>query len=116
MTSSQFRFIKKTAFGIGIFFACFLSVFSLDAFHEGSNFWNSVGAVGIHLIPSAMILVSLFLSRYRYWIAAVAFLILSLAYIYWAWARFPISVYVIIAGPMLLISLLFAICHYSKVN
>ena len=44
---------------LSILFALFVSVFALDAFNEGEDFWKMVRAFLIHLIPAALIVVAL---------------------------------------------------------
>ncbi|MGO9482565.1 MAG: hypothetical protein ACLP05_12405 [Candidatus Kryptoniota bacterium] len=90
-----------------ILFALFLSIFALDVFNEGYDFWKTLLALAIHLIPSIIILLFLIIAWRWEWIGGIAFLILAVSYVVMAWRRFPLSVYFVVAGPMVLISILF---------
>ncbi len=92
---------------LSILFALFISIFALDVFGERYNFWNTVLALAIHLIPSIIILLFLIIAWRWEWIGGILFLILAGFYIDMAWGRFPLSVYFVVAGPMVIISILF---------
>jgi hypothetical protein len=92
---------------LSVLFALFISLFALDVFGEGYSFWNTVLAFAIHLIPTAVILILLVIAWRWEWIGGVAFLILAAYYIFLAWGKFPVSVYFVISGPMVVISILF---------
>src|SRR5437899_12720689 len=42
-----------------LLFAAFISLFALDVFSENLGFWPAIGALSIHLIPTASVLVVL---------------------------------------------------------
>jgi hypothetical protein len=92
---------------LSILFALFISIFALDVFSEGYDFWKTLLALTIHLIPSIIILLFLIIAWRWEWIGGIVFLILAISYIVMAWRRFPLSVYFVIAGPMVIISILF---------
>ena len=94
---------------IGLLFAAFLSVFALDVFDEGHGFWKTLLALAIHLVPAAVVLGALALAWRRGWAGGLAFLGLGAWYLVTAWGRFPWSVYVVIAGPLFLLGLLFVL-------
>ena len=97
-----------------ILFAIFISVFALDVFGEGYGFWGTIGALSIHLIPTALILLSLALAWRWEWIGTLVYVALGVLYIIVAWGRFPFSVYVAISGPLFLIGFLFLMCWVSR--
>ncbi len=103
--------IKRILFwsprALSILFALFISMFALDVFGEGYGFWNTILAFAIHLIPTAIIVMLLVVAWRLEWIGGVAFLILAGFYVFMAWGKFPLSVYFVISGPMVLISILF---------
>jgi hypothetical protein len=90
----------------GILFVLFLSLFALDVFEMNLGFWETVGALFIHLIPSILLAIALALAWRWEWIGALVFAGWSIFYI--ASARgFPWSVYAIIAGIPFVIAILF---------
>ncbi len=92
---------------LSILFAIFISIFALDVFSEGYDFWRTLLAFAIHLIPTAIIILFLIIAWRWEWIGGVVFLILAVLYVVFVWGRFPLFVYFAIAGPMAIISVLF---------
>ena len=90
-----------------ILFAIFLSVFALDVFSEGYGFWQTIGALLLHLVPNFIVLGVLAISWRREWVGAILFTALAVFYVVWSWGRFHWSVYLTIAGPLVLIGVLF---------
>ena len=86
--------------------ALWLGVFALDVFGEGYGFWETVLALLLHLIPTALVLGILALAWRWEWVGAVVFALLGLFYAgwaggeHWAWIAF-------ISGPLFLVALLF---------
>jgi hypothetical protein len=90
-----------------ILFACFVSIFALDVFGQGSGFWGTALALAMHLIPTALLLGFLLLAWRWEWIGALAFLALALVHAFLQrnhaeWLRWisPIS------GPLIVLSVL----------
>ena len=94
---------------LGLLFAAFISLFALDVFDGQHGFWDTAIALGMHLIPTAILLVLLVLSWRWEWIGGVAFPALGLLYLIGFWGRFHWSVYAIIAGPLFLVGILFLV-------
>jgi hypothetical protein len=90
-------------------FAAFLSIFALDVFSEDHGFWQTVVALMMHLIPSALVVVLLVISWRWEWVGGVAFTALGVLYLVMTWGRFPLSVYFTISGPLFLIAGLFLV-------
>jgi hypothetical protein len=90
-----------------LLFAIFISLFAMDVFGHGQGFWRTLFALGIHLIPTALVLVVLAASWRHEWIGAVVYVALAGLYLVWAAGRFPLGVYFMIAGPLVLAGLLF---------
>lgn len=89
-----------------ILFILFLSLFALDVFDMGLDFWGTLLALLMHLIPSIALAVALALAWKWEWVGALAFFGWATWYI--ASARgFDWSVYALIAGIPALIGLLF---------
>jgi hypothetical protein len=94
---------------LGLAFAGFTSIFALDVFGDHRGFWPVLLALALHLIPTGMILVLLALAWRWEWIGVVSFAGLALCYLVAFGGRFHWSVYACIAGPLLLIALLFLV-------
>lgn len=92
---------------ICILFALFISLFAFDVFDGNHPLSEMLLAFLIHLIPTFLIILILVISWKWEWTGGITFILLSIAYVVWAWGRFPFSVYLIICGPMLFISILF---------
>ena len=90
-----------------IVFALFLSLFALDVFEEARGFWQTAGALLMHLIPTFLILAILAASWRWEWVGGALFPVLGLLYIVMAWGRFHWSVYPLISGPLFLLGALF---------
>ena len=92
---------------LGILFAIFISLFALDVFSEGYGFWETIWALLMHLVPTAMVLVVLAISWRWEWVGGILFMALGLFYIVMAWGRFPWLTYLLISGPLFLVGILF---------
>jgi len=99
-----------------IFFILFVSLFALDSFDGDQSILEKIGAFLIHLIPSAILAILLVISWRREWIGGIVFLLIGIAYIVWAWGKFPISTYIIISGPLFIVALLFFVNWIKKVK
>lgn len=97
-----------------ILFALFISLFALDVFGEGLGLLRTVGALLVHLIPTAVILLLLAVAWHREWVGALAYVSLSVLYLVIAWERFHWSAYAVISGPLLLIGLLFFLGWFDR--
>ena len=92
---------------LGILFAAFISLFAFDVFSEGSGFWETVLALLMHLVPTAVILVLLAIAWRWEWVGAVVFTALGVLYLVVAWGKFPLVAYLTISGPLFLMAGLF---------
>jgi hypothetical protein len=99
--------IRWSARGLGILFALFISLFALDVFTEYTAAADIAKALLIHLIPTFVVLIVLVLAWRWELIGAIAFTLLGLAYIVTSLGRFPFSTYLLIAGPPIVIGMLF---------
>jgi len=88
-----------------IAFAIFVSLFALDVFSEGYGFWQTIVALLIHLVPTAIIVIGLLISWRWEWVGAVMFIGLGTYYTLGEW-KHPNWV-LTIAGPLFLIGALF---------
>ncbi len=90
-----------------ILFACFISIFALDVFSGTRGLAETIIALLIHLIPTALVIVLLILAWRWELLGTFAFTALAVAYVVMTWGRFPVVTYLAISGPLLLIALLF---------
>ena len=56
-----------------ILFAIFLSVFALDVFSEGYGFWQTIGALLLHLVPTFIVVIALLIGWRWEWVGAALF-------------------------------------------
>ncbi len=85
----------------------FLSLFSLDVFGEHRGFWETILALLIHLIPVYIVLIVLAVAWRWEWVGALLFNALAVYYVVSSWDRFGWSTCVIIAGPLVVVGVLF---------
>lgn len=97
---------------LGIAFALFLSIFALDVFDEGYGFWNTLLALAMHLIPTAIVVVVLLLSWRWEWIGAVLFAAAGALYMANS-LRHPDWI-LLISGPLFLIAVLFLVSWLKR--
>jgi hypothetical protein len=91
---------------LGILFAAFISLFALDVFGEGYGFWETILALLIHLIPTAILVAVLIISWRWEWVGGVLFPALGALYLVMA-KGFPWSAYLMVSGPLFLMGVLF---------
>jgi hypothetical protein len=103
------RVLHWTPRFLGLLFAAFISVFALDAFGPGHTFWQVIGDLATHAIPTAVVLAVLAISWRWAWAGGVMYLSLGAWYLTTTRGRFPGATYVVIAGPLFLLGLLFEI-------
>jgi hypothetical protein len=98
-----------------IIFALFTSIFALDVFDQRLGFWETAGALFIHLIPTFLMFILLAVSWRWEWIGGVFFIGMAVLYVVTMWDRhFQWSVYALIAGPLVLIGILFLINWFHR--
>ncbi len=90
-----------------LLFAGCISLFALDVFQENRGFWSTTIALLMHLIPTGLLLILLAFSWRWEWIGALFFPALGAFYIIAFWGRFPWQTYLIMAGPLVLVGVLF---------
>ena len=97
---------------LGIAFALFLSMFALDVFGEGYGFWNTLLALAMHLIPTAIVAVVLVLAWRWEWIGVVLFAAAAILYLVNT-LRHPDWI-LFISGPLFLIAVLFLVSWLKR--
>jgi hypothetical protein len=92
---------------LGICMAGFLSIVAADVFGEGHSFWETLGALFMHLVPTIIVLIALAVAWRWETAGALLFIGLAVFYIVWVWGRFPWITYLVISGPLFLTGALF---------
>jgi hypothetical protein len=92
---------------LSVLFAGFISLFALDVFSEGYGFGETLLALAIHLIPTAVMIVFIVLAWRWAWIGALAFLGMGLWYLLMTGGKEHWMTYVLISGPLFLMAILF---------
>ena len=92
---------------ICILFAGFLAMFAADVFGEHYSPGQLVVALFMHLVPTWLVLLALAVAWRWEWVGAVLFFGLAVAYVVSVHDRAQWEWYVFIAGPAVLVGLLF---------
>ena len=113
----------------------FSSLFGLDVFSEGCDFFQTIIALLLHLVPTFIVVIALVIAWRWEWVGAILFVALALFYLrgvevwwdmtkppgtrpirvlldnylVWSWGRFPWITYLTISGPLFLVGALFLI-------
>jgi hypothetical protein len=115
MSELSRRTLYWTPRALCIAYALFLAVFSLNVFSEGRGFWQTLLALAIHNIPSALIVAILVIAWRREWIGTVLFAAAGLSYVMWAmqhrnWSgELKLISILTIAGPVFFMAALFLV-------
>ena len=107
MRAAAKRLLYWTPRIITILFALFVSLFAMDVFNEGRGLWETVAALAVHLIPTALLLLIHAISWRWEWIGGLLFIALGVFYVISTWGRFPWVTYLVMAGIPVLVGLLF---------
>ena len=110
------KFIYWTPRVLSIIFILFLAVFSFDVFEMELSFWQTIGALFMHNIPSLILLAVLIISWKYEIVGGITFILAGLLYILMLLMRgwYSLSGLLLIAGPAFLIGILFIIGWLKK--
>jgi len=92
---------------LSLLFAGFISLFALDVFGAEYGGWETLLALAMHLIPTALIVVLTILAWRWEWIGAIGFLGLGVWYLVMTGGEEHWAAYASISGPLLVIALLY---------
>ena len=92
-----------------LFFAAFLALFALDATGHGLSIWHSVAVVGIHLVPTAVVLAVLAVAWRWEAVGAGIYYGLAIGYLLMSGRRVHWSAVVMISGSLALLGTLFLV-------
>lgn len=99
---------------LAILFAIFISLFALDVFSEYKEISKILIAFLMHLVPTFITLIALFIAWRWGHIGGPIFIILGLVYIIMFRGKGSPLTYTIISGPLFLIGVFFIIDYYVK--
>jgi hypothetical protein len=109
MQTTVERLLYWTPRGLGLLFAAFVSVFALDVFGEGYTSWQTILALTMHMIPTALVLGCVALAWRWGWVGGIVFVGLAALHVVFKWGMLHWVAYLAIDGPLLLLGLLFVI-------
>ena len=107
MTPAMDRTLYWTPRALVIAFAAFISIFALDAFDGTAGALATAAAFAMHLVPTAIVALLLWLAWRREMVGGTVLAALGVAYCIAFWGRFAWVAYVAIAGPLVVAGLLF---------
>jgi hypothetical protein len=108
---------------LSIIFILFLMIFSLDVFAENLSFWEIALGLFMHNIPALILLVLVIVSWKHELVGAITFISAGILYILWTFIsvimggfdwRIALSWSLTIAGPAILVGILFLLNWISK--
>ncbi len=92
---------------LAILYVLFTSIFALDVFEGNPPLPQLLLGLAMHLIPTAILVVALVVAWRWEWFGALVFGGLGVAYVIFFWHRFAWTVHLSVAGPAILVGLLF---------
>ena len=101
------------ATGTGIFYALALLIFAGDVFNKDQSTTQTILDLLIHFIPTAIVLFLVVIAHQRPLVGPIIFAINGLVYIITGWANLHWTAHVIIAGPLLVLSMLYIMAYKS---
>lgn len=109
MTGTMDRWLRWTPRALGLAFALFLGVFALDVFDGQHGFVQTLVALGMHLLPTLLVLATIALAWRWPWLGALVCLGLAAWHIGPGPRHLSLDSYLIIDGPLVLMALLFGL-------
>ena len=107
MSPGARRWLYWAPRALTILFAVFISLFALDVFDGRHSLVESLVGLAIHHVPTGLILVPQIVARRWEWVGALLFAGLGVAYVVMAWGDVPAVAHLLIAGPAVLVGVLF---------
>lgn len=108
---------------LGVLAICFISIFALDAFQEELSLWEQIRDFLMHLIPSFILALLLFLSWKKELAGGIVFLLIGLIFTPIIFRHnyqmngsvwMSLGIIAMITFPFILIGILFIIGHKFK--
>ena len=99
---------------LAILIALFISLFALDAFAEDYAWWQQIGALLIHLVPTYILILVILIAWKWEQVGGIIFILFGLGYIALMGANFEWIAFLLVGGPPIITGGLFLINHYGK--
>ena len=110
MNKALRSFLFWTPRVLGILFILFISLFALDVFEEGLDFWGTLLALLMHLLPSIVMTIALVIGWRWEWVGTLGYSAFAIWYIVFASGReMPWGVITMMTGIPMLIGILFLV-------
>lgn len=101
------------ATSIGVLYALALLVFAVDVFNKEQSISQTFSDVLLHLVPTMVVLFFVFVGYKKPLIGTVICLVSAMIYIITGWSNMHWTAHVLIAGPLLVLSLLYIMAYKS---
>ncbi len=102
------------ATSIGILYAFALLVFAADVFSKDQNISQTLIDLVLHFIPTVIVLLLVVIAHQRPLIGSIIFAVNGIVYIITGWDNLHWTAHLLIAGPLMLISILYIISYKSN--
>ena len=112
----MFRNANKWLFAatsIGVLYALTLLVFAVDVFNKEQGVSQTVFDVCLHRVPTVVVLLFVFVGYKKPLIGAVICLVSGLIYVITGWCNMHWTAHVLIAGPLLVLCMLYIMVYKS---
>jgi len=94
----------------------FISLFAFDVFQENGLSFNQVLGFIIHLIPTFLIFISLFIAWKYYLLGGIIFILVGIFFTVFFHTYKSISSFLILSLSLFIIGALFIICKYRRTD
>lgn len=101
------------ATSIGVLYALALLVFAVDVFNHDQSISQTFSDVLLHLVPTMVVFLFVFVGYKNPLIGAIICLVSALIYIISGWANMHWTAHILIAGPLLVLSILYIMSYQS---
>ena len=101
------------ATSIGVLYALALLVFAVDVFNNEQSISQTFSDVCLHLVPTVVVFLFVFVGYKNPLIGSIIFAISGLVYISTGWSNMHWTAHVVIAGPLLVLSMLYIMAYKS---
>jgi len=92
---------------LALLYALLIGLFALEVFGQGTDFWTTMGAFAIHLIPAAFLGAVLAVAWRNELLGGVLYVALALAYLVVTGGQMRVSAFLLIPGALMLLGVLF---------
>ncbi len=90
-------------------YALFIALFALDVWGAGTDFWTTLGAFAIHLIPAAFLIGVLLIAWRSELIGGILYVVLGVGYVLATGGEMAPGTYVFISGVLCFLGALFLV-------